>query len=96
MAATAGFGGLVVAILDPDYFASMFKSVMYAPDVWGMVVHGDGEQLVNYPPQKGTDGVNLNVPGGFFYRHRESGQAESVLEGKVYCRPRRTPPANCG
>jgi PAS domain S-box-containing protein len=78
------FGGLVVAFLDPDYFTSMFKSVMYAPDVWGMIVHGDGEQLLNYPPQKNTNGMNLNTPGSFFYRHIESKQPNTVWSGTVY------------
>jgi PAS domain S-box-containing protein len=45
------------------------------------VVHGDGQQLLNYPPRKNTNGVNLNTPGSFFYRHRESKQANSVWSG---------------
>ncbi|MDB5989911.1 MAG: hypothetical protein JWQ10_1314, partial [Herbaspirillum sp.] len=77
------FGGLVVAFLDPEYFTAMFKSVMYAPDVWGMVVHGDGEQLINYPRQNIPDGANLDTPGSFFRRHRESQQLNSILEGTV-------------
>ena len=78
------FGGLVVAFLDPAYFMSMFKSVMYAPDVWGMVVHGDGDALLNYPPRQDSDNVNLNRPGTFFKRHIDSGRQSSVLTGTVY------------
>jgi PAS domain S-box-containing protein len=77
------FGGLVVAFLDPEYFTGMFKSVMYAPDVWGMVAHGDGEQLINYPSKNNTDGTNLDTPGSFFRRHRESRQRNSILEGAL-------------
>jgi PAS domain S-box-containing protein len=82
--ASGQFDGLVVAFLDPDYFTSMFKSVMYAPDVWGMVVHGDGDSLLNYPTQKAALNINLDKPGTFFRRHRESGQINSILSGNVY------------
>ncbi|RXZ36743.1 response regulator [Oxalobacteraceae bacterium CAVE-383] len=78
------FGGVAVAFLDPEYFKGMFKSVMYASDVWGMVVHGDGGALLNYPPQKAASDINLDRPGTFFKRHRDSGRSTSILTGNVY------------
>ncbi|HEY4318922.1 MAG TPA: response regulator [Herbaspirillum sp.] len=78
------FDGMVIAFLDPEYFTAMFKSVMYAPDVWGMVVHGDGESLLNYPPQKKAIDINLDRPGTFFKRHGDSGRSSNVLSGPVY------------
>jgi len=50
-----GFDGLVVATLDPEYFTTMFKSVIYAPDVWGQVIHSGGKQLLNYPLKSKLD-----------------------------------------
>ncbi|PRC94343.1 PAS domain S-box protein [Solimicrobium silvestre] len=78
------FTGMVVAALNQDFFSDSFTPVVYAPDVWGFVVHGDGEQLLNYPEKKGIGGTNLNRSGTFFSRHRQSGQVESVVTGTMY------------
>jgi len=82
--ATGRFAGLVLATLDPEYFTGQFRTAMYAPDVWALVVHGGGRQLLNYPPKGNIDGTNLARPGTFFQRHRSSGKMASILEGKVY------------
>ncbi len=79
-----GFGGVVLATLDPKYFTAKFRTAMYAPDVWALVIHGDGRQLLNYPNKAGIDGTNLDRPGTFFRRHRDSALQQSVLSGKVY------------
>ena len=78
------FAGVVVATLDQDYFSGSFTMAIYAPDVWGFVAHGDGQQIVNFPEKQGIDGIDLSKPGTFFSRHRQTGQIESVLTGKVY------------
>jgi len=79
------FAWLVVAALDQDYFADSFTPVVYAPDVWAFVVHGDGLQILNYPKKANSiDGTNLDRPGTFFSRHLQSAQLESVLTGTVY------------
>ena len=79
-----GFGGVIVATLDPEYFSSVLRPAAYAPDVWAMVVHADGMQLTNFPLIKNTDGTNLNRPGSFFRRHLDTGQKSSVLSGAIY------------
>ena len=78
------FAGMVVAVLDQDFFSDSFTPVIYAPDVWGFVVHGDGTQLLNYPEKKGIDGTDLNRPETFFSRHRQSGKVESVVSGTMF------------
>jgi len=78
------FAGLVVASLNQTFFSDAFTPTNYAPDVWGAVVHGDGVQLMNFPARKDIDGTNLDRPGSFFARHRQSGRLNSVLTGTVY------------
>ncbi|WP_308921023.1 ATP-binding protein [Janthinobacterium sp. J1-1] len=79
-----GFGGVVLATLDPKYFTAKFRTAMYAPDVWAVAAHGDGRQLLNYPSRPGIDGTNLDRPGTFFRRHRDSALRQNILSGKVY------------
>jgi PAS domain S-box-containing protein len=78
------FGGLAVATLDPKYFMGMFKAAIYTPDVWGVIIHGNGRQLLNYPVKKIANGADLNHPGTFFTRHLESRQSATLLKGIVY------------
>lgn len=82
--AAGRFAGMVLATLDPEYFTGQFRTAMYAPDVWAVVVHGGGRQLLNYPPKGKIDGTNLARTGTFYQRHRSSGRVASVLEGRVY------------
>jgi PAS domain S-box-containing protein len=77
------FAGVIVATLDPAYFASVLRPLGYAPDVWSVVIHGDGRQLASFPAVKASDGVDLNRSGTFFRRHIESGQGATVTSGLV-------------
>ncbi|HEY8027660.1 MAG TPA: hypothetical protein VIF60_24180 [Burkholderiaceae bacterium] len=79
------FAGMVVAVLDQEYFYDPFRMLLYAPDVWAYVVHGDGLQVINFPSKKNSiDGTDLNRQGSFFRRHVESGKIASMLSGRVY------------
>ena len=75
------FAGLVMATFDPEYFTGKFRTAMYAADVWAVVLHGDGRQFLNYPAKGAVDGSNLDVPGSFLRRLRDSGQPSAVLDG---------------
>lgn len=77
------FAGLIIATLDPKYFSGIFRPAMYAPDVWGFVVHSDGLQFLNFPLRANTDGTNFNKPGTFFSRHMLDGKTSSVFTGTV-------------
>lgn len=78
------FAGIVVATLDPAYFVTLMASVLYAPDMWTAIAHGDGIQFLMVPEREGQSGKNLAQPGSFFSRHRDSGTASNVLTGTVY------------
>lgn len=78
------FAGIIVATLDPDYFKTLLASVLYAPDMWTAIAHGDGIQFLMVPEREGQPGKNLDQPGSFFARHRDSGKDVSVLTGVVY------------
>jgi PAS domain S-box-containing protein len=78
------FNGVIVAALDPEYFRTLLASVLYAPDMWVAVAHGDGMQFLMVPEREGQSGKNLVHPGSFFSRHRESGSDENIVSGTVY------------
>ncbi len=81
LAADGRFAGAVVATLDPGYFRVMLHSTLYADDVWGGVVHGDGIVQMIEPQNDQVAGKHLDQPGSLFRRHRELGGAPSVLAG---------------
>ncbi|TXT35767.1 MAG: sensor/response regulator hybrid [Comamonadaceae bacterium] len=78
------FAGLVLATLDPKYFTSVFKSLVYAPDVWAFMDHGAGLKLMNFPEKPGINGINVAQAGSLFSRHLQSGQVASLLSGEVF------------
>jgi PAS domain S-box-containing protein len=71
------FAGVVTATLDPEYFNVLLRSVLYAPDMRAVLVHGDGKAFVSIPPR--MVGIDLAKPGSFFSRHRESGQSATLI-----------------
>ncbi len=74
------FAGVVLATFDPEYFTAKFRTAMYAPDVWAVVLHGDGRQFLNYPVRS-ANGGNVDLPGSFLRRFRDSGYQAGVLSG---------------
>ncbi len=75
------FAGIAVATLDPEYFNVLVRSVLYAPDMRVALAHGDGKAFVFMPPGEGQAGMDFAKPGSFFSRHRDSGQAATLLTG---------------
>lgn len=78
------FAGIVTASLDPEYFKTLMASVLYAPDMWDAIGHGDGLLFLMLPEREGLHGMNLAQPGSFFNQHRDSGQMVTVFSGTVY------------
>lgn len=78
------FAGLIVATLDPEYFRTLMGSILYAPDMWTGLAHGDGILFMMVPEHNGMAGKNLIQPDSFFSRHRDSGKDADVLTGTVY------------
>jgi diguanylate cyclase (GGDEF)-like protein/PAS domain S-box-containing protein len=78
------FRGIVTATLDPGYFRNLMDSVLYAPDMWDALAHGDGTLFLMQPERETLRGMNLAQPGSFFMQHRASGQDISIMSGTVY------------
>lgn len=78
------FAGIVTATLDPEYFGILMSSVLYAPDMWDAIAHGDGLLFLIVPDRAGLPGMSLAKPGSFFNQHRDSGRMATVFSGKVY------------
>ena len=77
------FAGVVMIVLDPDYFRTLLDSVRYAPDMRAALVHGDGVQLMMVSEREGVTDVDLRQPESFFSRHLASARSESLLTGFV-------------
>ena len=48
-APNGAFVGAVAAALEPEYFKVLMRSVLYAPDMWVSLGHGDGKVFVTMP-----------------------------------------------
>lgn len=48
------FAGIVVAAIDPEYFFSVLRSALYAPDMWATISHQDGQTFVQVPMLRKT------------------------------------------
>ncbi len=73
--------GVTTVVLDPAYFETVLRSVLYADDMWAWVAHGDGRVLIFSPVEAGEPGLDLAVPGTLFNRHRASGAVHAEIEG---------------
>ncbi|MDK9715484.1 MAG: EAL domain-containing protein [Sulfuritalea sp.] len=77
------FGGVVYASFDPDFARTQLDSVLYTPDAWAALAHGDGKLFMMAPEKKHLAGTDLATPGSLFTRHRDSGQKTNVYTDRV-------------
>ena len=77
------FAGIIAATLDPEYFKVLLDSVLYAPDMRSIVIHGGGRVLLSAPRLDPAPGVDLLVPGSFLSRHIASGREASLMSGRA-------------
>lgn len=75
--------GVVAATLSPDYFQTLMNNMGHAPDMRVGLIHGTGRMYVAVPPAIRLMETDFLLPGTFTYRHRASGQDESVFEGET-------------
>ena len=76
------FAGIILVSLGPEYFNTLLKSVLYAPDMRATLVHGDGKVIFRVPDPQGFTGSDLAAkPGAFFTQHMAGGQQTSVFNG---------------
>jgi diguanylate cyclase (GGDEF)-like protein/PAS domain S-box-containing protein len=78
------FAGIVSATLDPGYFKTLMASVLYAPDMWDAIGHGDGIPFLMVPEREALHGKNLAQPGAFFTQHRDGGRMTTLLIGTAH------------
>ncbi len=78
------FAGIISATLDPQYFAPLLNSVLYAPDMWGAIAHDNGAIFIMEPKKEGIEGKNVAQPGTFFSQHRASKKIATVHRGVAY------------
>jgi PAS domain S-box-containing protein len=77
------FKGVISVALEPDYFKSLLKSTIYAPDNRIALVHSDGTVFTAIPDGTGSIiGQNLSKPGSLFFRHRQEGRPVSIQQGR--------------
>lgn len=73
------FSGVVSATLSPEYFSILLESILYAPDMWISLSHGDGDLFLELP-RKNADVKEIHPSHSlFFSRHRASGQSATML-----------------
>ncbi|MBA3033620.1 MAG: response regulator [Gammaproteobacteria bacterium] len=75
------FAGVVTAAIDPQEFKILLGSVLYAPDMWASIAHGNGTLFMRLPDPEGVAGTDMKAPGSFFTQHMASGQMATVLTG---------------
>ena len=73
------FAGCIMALIDPDYFADLVGSTVYAPDMRAGLTHGQGQVIFRVPDAEGITGKDLSQSQETpFSRHLQSGEALSV------------------
>jgi len=75
------FSGVVMAILDPEFFSPILSSVLSSQDMRATILHSDGTLFMYKPMLDGVLGKNLAIRGSLFSRHMESGVAVNLYTG---------------
>ena len=77
------FKGVISVALEPEYFKTLLKSTVYAPDNRIALVHSDGTVFTAIPDgNNSTIGMNLMKPGTQYYRHKQGGKTTSIQSGR--------------
>lgn len=72
------FNGYLLAIIDPDYFGVLLKSLQYSQDMRLSVAHGNGRIIYSTQTSPDIRGRDLTVrPDSIFLRHQRSGAPSS-------------------
>jgi len=77
--ANGAFAGVVAATLNPDYCKALLSSVLYAPDMWSAIAHGDGKHLLMVPDNPEIADADLAKQSSFFMRHQKSRLPATVM-----------------
>ncbi|MBB5213475.1 sensor domain-containing diguanylate cyclase [Parapusillimonas granuli] len=80
------FKGMAYATLNTEYFDTLLKSVLYAPDMWAAIVHSDGLPFLRRPRSAGGDHQH-SLDNAVFMRHLRSGKHSSVMYDRPASHP---------
>ncbi len=72
---------LLIATLDPTFFATLLSSVLYANDMQVAIAHEDGIVVVAQPDRPGMVGTDLSKTNPLFQSFKASGKPAEVSEG---------------
>jgi len=81
--ADGSFAGVITASLDPDYFSNLLSSVLYTPDMWTYLSHGDGKLFLLTPLREGVSGKDLSSPASMLSRQLATKKDANVFTGEV-------------
>lgn len=73
------FAGVVSATLSPEYFSILLESILYAPDMWTSLFHGNGDLFLELPHKNAGVKELHQSHSELFSRHRASGKSATML-----------------
>jgi Cache domain len=77
------FTGVITVSLSQEYFQTLLKSTIFAPDNRIALIHSDGTVFTAIPDDNNSVvGRNLMKPGSLMYRHMQEGKATSIQSGR--------------
>lgn len=71
--ASGQFDGYVLAILDPQYFHILMRSVLEEPDICACMLHEDGKVILRLPDTEKITGGDFNAKTNAAFRQHLSG-----------------------
>lgn len=76
------FDGLILAIVDPEFFRTLLNSLRYTQDLAASVAHGDGKLVFSTETAVDLASIDLSAQGdSFFNQHLKSGEVADVFAG---------------
>ncbi len=81
LSADGQFIGVVSAGLSEEFFATVVRSALFAPDMRATLIHADGTVFLTAPKLDSARRRNLATPGSLFSRHMAGGLEREVLLG---------------
>ncbi len=77
------FKGVITVSLSQDYFQTLLKSTIFAPDNRIALIHSEGTIFTAIPDDNNSVvGKNLMKPGSLMYRHVQEGKSASIQSGQ--------------
>lgn len=82
-APNGSYAGAVAAALEPEYFKVLMRSVLYAPDMWVLLGHGDGKVFVTMPDDASRVDVDAQPALAALGRQRNGTGEAAIVIGSI-------------